>query len=199
MTAASENAVRGSDAEAAPSRPPSAVRFGLRQMFLFVSGAAAVSALVANQGTGWQIATGMALAVVTAHIVGTRIGTILRDTSAEVQQWKSTRPGADRDEPVATPAPIRLAELSLPAATRLSQQGPAWRRGRWAVGAGSVAGFAGGVAGLQWGLGDGVTWPGLALGAMSCAAIGAWIALLATGFWAISRQALREAKRESQR
>jgi hypothetical protein len=65
------------------------------------------------------------------------------------------------------------------------------------VAAGTVLGFATGGVGIHRALGEDVTWPGLALGAVSCGVIGAWAALLGVNFYTIARHVIREANRES--
>jgi hypothetical protein len=180
-----------------PEREPNLMRFGLRQFFLFISLATLLIAAMATLGGVWPWVIGSLAALVAAHVLGTFLGTRLRDTSAEVQQWKA-RPGSpDRDEPVALPQPVSVADLNLPATTSLASYEKIGRWRNWLVAAATVIGFAAGGAGIHRAVGDDVTWPGVALGAVSCGVIGAWAALLGVNFYMIARHVLREANRES--
>jgi hypothetical protein len=173
------------------------MRFGLRQLFVFVSLATLLIAAMATLGGVWPWVIGSLAALVAAHVFGTFLGTRLRDTSAEVTQWKA-RPGSpDRDEPVALPQPVSVADLNLPATTSLASYEKIGRWRNWLVAAGTVLGFATGGVGIHRALGEDVTWPGLALGAVSCGVIGAWAALLGVNFYTIARHVIREANRES--
>ena len=185
------------DQTVAAVREPNLLRFGLRQLFLFVSAAAALCAVLAGSGLAWRIVIGSFAALAAAHVFGTMVGTRLRDTSADVQRWKATRPGGDRDDPIATPPPFRLADLSLPAESPLALYQPAGRRRAFVVG--MALGLAAGAAGIHWGVGKDVTWPELALGSVSCGVIGAWIAMLGTSFWTIARHTWRDASAEDRK
>jgi hypothetical protein len=177
-------------------REPNLMRFGLRQLFVFVSLATLLIAAMATLGGVWPWVIGSLAALVAAHVFGTFLGTRLRDTSAEVRHWKA-RPGSpDRDEPVALPQPVSVAALHLPATTSLASYEKIGRWRNWLVAAGTVIGFAVGGAGIHRAVGDDATWPGLALGAVSCGVIGAWAALLSVNFYTIARHVIREATRD---
>lgn len=180
---------------AVPDREPNLMRFGLRHLFGFVSLSAVLCAVMVSLGGVWPVIIGSAVALFAAHVFGTVLGTRLRDSSLEVQRWKA-RPGtADRDEPVALPQPVRVAELRLPATTLASfEKIGRWRH--WFVGAGTTIGLVFGGLCIFNAAGDGVTWPGLALGAVSCGVMGAWAALLGVNFTTIARHTLRQATRE---
>jgi hypothetical protein len=172
------------------------MRFGLRQLFLFVSLATALIALMATLDGVWPWLIGSITALVAAHVLGTFLGTRLRDTSAEVQRWKR-RPGSpDTDEPVALPQPVSVADLNLSANIPLASYEKIGRWRNWLVAAGTIAGLILGGVGIHRAVGDEVTMPGLALGAVSCGVIGAWAALLGVNFYTIARHVLREASRE---
>lgn len=185
-----------------PAAPPSAerepnlLRFGLRQWFYFISGIVLLCALFASVEGEGAILLASIVALIAAHVFGTFLGTRLRDTSGEVVRWKA-RPGSvDADTPVALPQPVTLANLRLPEATSLAGCSNNRRRNHWALTLGAVGGFAFGAWGIHELAGPTVTWPGLALGAVSCGIMGAWGALLIASFWAIARQALRNASRD---
>jgi hypothetical protein len=178
-----------------PEREPNLMRFGLRQLFSFISLATILVALLAHLGGVWPILLGAAIALVSAHVLGTFVGTRLRDTSSEVQRWKGRPGSADRDEPVAPPQPVRVADLALPAPSLASHEDLGqWRH--WCVAVGAIGGLFLGGAGIYTAAGDDVTAPGIAMGSLSGGVIGAWMTLLGTNFCAIVRQTLRQAGRE---
>jgi hypothetical protein len=179
-----------------PEREPNLARFGLRHLFFFFSVATVLCAVLAKVGGVWPIVIGSLVALVAAHVLGTFLGTRLRDTSEEVQRWKG-RPGSpDRDEPVALPQPVRISEIRLPEVTPLASFERIHRWCAWCIAAGAALGIGLGAVGIYAAVGDQVTWLGLALGAVSAGVIGAWTALLGTSFWTISRHALRQANKE---
>lgn len=177
-------------------REPNLMRFGLRQLFAMFSLAAVLFALMATMGGAWPIVIASLVALIAAHVFGTALGTRLRDTSGEVQQWKS-RPGSpDADRPVALPQPVRVNELQLPATTPLASFEKLGRWRRQSIVIGASVGASLGIAGILLAAGNEVTWPGLALGAASCGVLGGWGALLAVNFYTIARHTLRQATRE---
>jgi hypothetical protein len=178
-----------------PEREPNLARFGLRQLFFFFSLATIFAAVLARLGGVWPVLIGCVAALVAAHLLGTFLGTRLRDTSHEVTKWKA-RPGSpDRDEPVATPQPVQVAALNL-SAPPLASHEIIGRRHRWWVAGGAIAGAVLGAAGIFSAAGDGVTAAGIALGSVSCGIIGAWAALLGANFYMIARHTLRQASND---
>jgi hypothetical protein len=196
MATASESAA----AEAQPGslvaeREPNLMRFGLRQLFVFVSAATLLAAALTRMDGFWPLVIGCVALLAAAHVFGTFLGTRLRDTSADVQRWKA-RPGtSDPDYPVAPTQPVQVADLHLPSPSLASYEKlGSWRH--WLIAAGTVAGAVLGLFALNAAAGDDVTWPGLGLGAVSCGVIGAWVSLLGTNFYAIARHTLRQATHE---
>lgn len=180
---------------ATPPSEPQILHFGLRQWFYFISGVVIFCALLARLETVGALVLASVVALIAAHIVGTVLGTKLRDTSGEVSRWKA-RPGSlDADRPVAVPQPVSLSELRLPETTTLAGQGSGVGRTRLAAAIGAVLGLVGGAAAIARFAGPDVTAAGVALGAVSCGVIGAWLALLTSNFWAIAREAWRHAHR----
>jgi hypothetical protein len=174
------------------------MRFGLRHLFLFVSGATILAALIARMDGAWPVVIACVALLVVAHVLGTFLGTRLRDTSADVQRWKG-RPGVrDPDRPIAPRQPVCVAELQLPAPPLASHEkiGP-WRH--WVVAAGTAAGALLGFFVLKAAAGADATWPGLGLGAVSCGVIGSWASLLGTNFYSIARHTLRQASNDLSR
>ena len=176
-------------------REPNILRFGLRQWFYFVSGIIVLCALFASLEGEGAIMLASVVALIVAHVLGTFLGTRLRDTSDDVVRWKARPGSADADNPISLPQPVSLATVDLPQTTSLAGRSDASKRSRWALGLGALAGFGLGAWGIHEMAGPQVTWPGLALGAVSCGVMGAWVALLGSNFWAIARQALRQASR----
>jgi hypothetical protein len=181
--------------ETSPSEPQ-ILHFGLRQWFYFISGVAIFCALLARLETVGALLVLSIVALVAAHIVGTFLGTKLRDTSADVARWKA-RPGApNADTPVAMQQPVSVGELQLPETTTLAGQGRGgWRTGL-AAGIGALIGLVCGAAAISQLAGPDVTRAGVALGAVSSGVIGAWMALLVSNFWATAREAWRHAHRD---
>lgn len=177
-------------------REPNLLHFGLRQWFYFISGIVILCGLFARLEVAGAIVLASIVALVAAHVLGTFLGTRLRDTSEEVVRWKGRPGSADADNPVALPQPVKLANLRLPAATSLAGRTVSSRRNNWALAVGAAGGFACGAWAISELAGPSVTWPGLALGAVSCGVMGAWGVLLIASFWAIARQALRNASRD---
>jgi hypothetical protein len=200
MSAALEPAASLANPQAGPGPPsaselyrePQLVRFGLRQLFVSFSAAVVLIALVTRMGGVWPIIAASVSLLVAAHVLGTFVGTRLRDTSAEVTRWKA-RPGSlDPDYPVATVPPVSLADLAL-AAPPLASYERIGRWRNWFIAAGTMAGAGIGAVAINGAAGEDLTWPGLGLGAVSCAVIGTWISLLGVNFYAIARHTLQQA------
>jgi hypothetical protein len=175
-------------------REPHLFRFGLRQLFLLVSAVAVLCMLLAITSGPWPWVISFFTALVVAHVAGNSIGTRLRDTSEDVKRWKSAHGTAGPDEPAATPEPVAWEEIGLPPQTPLAWHDPAPRRLGWIIAAVAAASAIGSSAALAFLTGQHAGWPALAVGAVSCAIIGAWIALLASSFWTIARHAWRHAQ-----
>ena len=182
-----------------PPRPPSGdleptlLRFGLRPWFYFISAVVILCGLMARlQGT-WAVAVGFVAALVGAHFLGAILGTRLRDTSQDVQRWRGRLVSSERDEPIALPQPVNVRTLQLPETTPLAASGARVWWNRWAILLGGASGTGLGAAALWSTRAADVTPLGLLLGALSAGVIGAWIAMLASNFWNIARQAWRHA------
>ena len=175
---------------------PQLFRFGLRQFFVFISSATLLFALLARLGGVWPIVVGCAAALVMAHVFSTFVGTRLRDTSQELQQWRGRCGSLELDSPIALLQPVRLADFQIPETTPLAFHTGPPRPGRLPVYVGLALGAVVGVAGLAVALPRDATWAGLVLGGVSCSVMGAWIGFIASSFYAISRHALRHATRD---
>jgi hypothetical protein len=85
MASVSEHLI--SQSETVSEREPNLMRFGLRHMFIFVSLAAVLAALAAQTDGAGPIVLGSLILLIGAHVLGTFLGTRLRDTSHEVLRW----------------------------------------------------------------------------------------------------------------
>ncbi len=196
MAAAFEPAAGLSATGATPpgAREPQLFRFGLRQLFAFVSGAVVLVGVMAMAGGSWAPTIGFLAALVAAHVLATSVGTRLRDTSSDIQQWKAGRPGASADPPPRTGPASPAVAMS---ASSLARHEETPRRSLSAALTGLIAGASLGAAGMPFVAGSQATPAGLALGAVSCGVICAWLALLVANFWTIARGAWREARMAS--
>jgi hypothetical protein len=177
-----------------PEREPNLLHFGLRQWFAFVSAVVLFCGAIVLLNVAWALVFASAVALAVAHVLGTFLGTKLRDTSADVVVWKA-RPGSvDPDDPVALPQPVTLEQLELPGRTRLALRPQPSRQWLWALAGGGLAGWGLGAAVLDRVAGPNLGWPELALGGASCGVLGAWLALLLSNFWAIASDAWRDAR-----
>ncbi|MAT69635.1 MAG: hypothetical protein CMJ58_08930 [Planctomycetaceae bacterium] len=179
-----------------PPPTPHLFRFGLRQMLLLVSLATILAGLMAKLGGVWPWVIGGSVAMVAAHVFGTLIGTRLRDTSREVQDWRAAVDPKAVDEPAISrdkaPRDARARTTSL------ADRHAAPQRDRWAIGGGAAVGTLLGVVAISLGWGDRVSLLAILVGAISCAVLGGWLALVATSFAAIARHALRHASEDHQ-
>ena len=179
-------------------REPHLLRFGMKQMFFMLSLASVLCALLVGADGSWSLMIGGAVLLVGAHVMGTLLGTRLRDTSGEVLQWRALQPGAAPDPPMATGQPIELAKLNLPPGTPLASHE---RVAHWTarfVGGGLVSGLIFGGTVIALTIGPRIEWAGWVVGTFSCGVLGAWAAFLASTFGSIARHAWRHASERSQ-
>lgn len=181
---------------AAPAeREPQLFRFSLRHLFLYVSMAAVVAALLARLDGAWPMVIASGVALVGAHVLGTFLGTRLQDTSRDVQQWKA-RPGSiDRDEPVALPQPVEWQSFCMPETTPLAHRPVDVPLSRLPAAIGMSIGILLGSIGLYFIADKRITVFGLAIGSLSCGVMGGWLGLVASNFFSISRRAWTHATR----
>jgi hypothetical protein len=178
-------------------REPNLFRFGLRHLFLLLSAAAILCAVMARVGGGWAIVIGSGAALVAAHVFGAFVGTRLRDTAQDVQQWKARPGSADPDDPVALPQPVRATDLPFVPPLPLAGHERIICWSRWPLIAGGIAGGTLGAVALGQLVDTEATWGGIALGSVSCSVMGGWVALIGANFWTISRRALRQAAQDT--
>ncbi len=176
-----------------PPREPQLLRFGLRQMFFLVTLLSVLCALLVLTEGPWPMVIAGSTLLVGAHVLSTLIGTRLRDTSPDLQRWRAATPGQDDEHPVANLTADATARLELPPTTPLADRG---FLNRWLVGfvlAGAALGIVVGGTTLGFTIGPRITWPGWAVGTISCGVLGAWSAFLASSFGSIARHAWRHA------
>ena len=176
-------------------REPQLFRFNLRHLFFYISVAAVLAALLARLDGAWPMVIASGVARVGAHVLGTFLGTRLRDTSRDVQQWKA-RPGSiDRDEPVALPQPVEWRSFCLPETTPLAHRPADVPLSRLPAAIGMSIGILLGSIGLYLIADQQITLLGLAIGSLSCGVMGGWLGLVASSFFSISRHAWKHATR----
>jgi hypothetical protein len=179
-----------------PAREPRLLAFNLRFLLYFFTFAAATLGLLANVGEDWRLLVGTALALMGAHVLGTKLGTRLRDCSDQIQHWKTCGPHGLADHPRVLPQPVRVNELELPPTTVLSLSQPGHACGRLPAIIGAALGMVVGLGAIMSLAGPQVSWAGRALGSVSCGVLGGWIALVAVNFYSIARHAILQASRE---
>jgi hypothetical protein len=188
----------GSDPRALAATPaprePYLFRFGLRRFFVFVTAFIVLLGAMAYVGAGWALAVGFGASMVAAHIIATFLGTRLRDSSREIQSWTAGR--YDAGEPERPPQRGRLtaAELAALSASPLARRDGTPRRTLAATCIGLFVGASLGAAAIPLVAGPEATGAETALGAISCAIIAAWLALLASHFWSVARRTWRDAR-----
>lgn len=176
-------------------REPHLFRFGLRQFFGFVSGTVMLLGAMAYIRGGWSMGLGFLAALIAAHVLATFVGTRLRDSSAEVQRWAGRRLGGALEGVETPPQRGRLtsAELAAFATPPLAKHERAPLRTLLAAVSGLAAGGFLGAVSVPLIAGPEAIGAGIALGAASCAVMGAWLALLAAHFWSVARRAWSDA------
>lgn len=172
---------------------PQLLRFHLRHLFLGVTLVSCFcAAMVATDGPWPLVITGGVL-LVGAHVLGNLVGTKLKESSADVDQWLRSRPGQRHEPPRITTQPLSAVKASLPPSTPLATSDYVARWTVWFVAGGMLLGLAAGIAGVAWMLGTQAGWAGWIVGTVSCGVLGAWLAFLGSTFSSIARHAWRHA------
>ncbi|MEQ8211260.1 MAG: hypothetical protein RH917_15645 [Lacipirellulaceae bacterium] len=167
------------------SSPEPLLRFGLRQMLTVMAILSVLLALLVKTDGYWPGVIGMGALLIFAHVFGTVVGNRLSSTSRTPSVEDSQRPSF-RD----SQGQIVSSEVET---TPLAYRDHVVRWKYIVTGIGGAVGTLLGAWGLATALGDEVTWPGLALGAVSCGVFGAWLAFMAYSFGSITRHAWRHA------
>lgn len=170
-----------------PAQPASEplLRFGLRQMLTMTALLSILCAVLVKTDGYWPGVIVMGALLVFAHVFGTVVGNRLRETSP-----KTT--ADDKQRPSFLDAQGEVVSTGVET-TPLAFRDHVVRWKTIVTCAGGLMGLALGAWGLWVALGSEVTWPGLALGAVSCGVIGAWVAFMAYSFGSITRHAWRHA------
>ncbi len=176
-----------------PSREPHLFRFGLRHLFVIVTLLSVLcAALVLTKGAV-PLVIGVSALLIAAHVFGTLVGNRLRDTSADVRQWRASNPKLDDDHPRAESEMTEAARATLPPPTPLADHGRVSNWLLWFVIGGAAVGMIVGGSVLWITIGGRIGWAGWIVGSLSCAVLGTWTAFLASSFSSIARHAWRHA------
>ena len=185
-------------APATKFRPePPLFRFGLRQLFWFVTALSALLAVLASFGGVPALVVALAALVVTAHVSSTALGTRLRAHADEVRDWETQqiqlRTAAEKRSP-AKPRPTDLPPRSPLHESRASHRG---LRPLVILGSGFGA-LAGGIL-LAMTIGEQTSPAGLVVGSLSTAVLAGWAAFLGGNFYGIARHVWHEAAVQQRR
>jgi hypothetical protein len=162
-------------------------RFGLRQMFLFVSGIAALGGCMALVRGGWAAGIGFGAAMVAAHVLATSIGTRLRDRSSAANS-RAMRQDGGTGIPRGLTRRLTDEELAALTDTPLARHERAPFRTLFSAAGGATAGGFGGAALIPILAGPATTGAEFTLGAASCAVMGGWLGLMAAHSWSVMRR-----------
>jgi hypothetical protein len=190
---------RTSVAESSEPQLP-VLRFSLKHLFCWVTGVSVLMAALAAAPAGMSpLALLLAVLAVALHVIGTAIGTRLRAHANDRRAWEARQLCPDNlgDGPPPTPSTCFTAE-SRPRSP-LSGHSQPLRRLPLCLVAGAILGGCLGVAILTVTIGNRTTAAGVAVGAVSIAVMGAWLAFVAASSWAIFRQGWRDAVAESRK
>ncbi|MEM8946371.1 MAG: hypothetical protein AAGD11_14460 [Planctomycetota bacterium] len=179
-----------------PPREPHLLRFRLRQLFFFVTLLSVLCAALVLTDGPWPLVILVTTVLIAAHVFGTLVGNRLRDTSDEMQRWRTADPRLDDDAPLADKELTEAAKLTLPPSTPLADHGRVSNWLVWFVVGGALLGmFVGGTI-LALTIGSRIGWAGWAVGTISCGVLCTWVAFLASSFGTIARHAWRHATEE---
>jgi hypothetical protein len=167
-------------------------RFGLRHLFWFVTATSVLLAIFAGfPGGGFgPLAVLLAISIVTLHLMSTAVGSHLRaETDRETAIYGQSANSATHEQ-ADDALPVVLSRSPFHTRVRPMGRLPLW------VATGAAAGGLIGTAVLELTIGDRTSVVGITVGAVSTAILGGWFAFLAGSFWAILRQAWRDAVSE---
>ena len=173
-------------------------RFGLRQLFWFVTAVSVLLAAAVAVSPGVApVLLWIAALIVAAHVTGTALGSRLRAHADQVRHWEGMHPSSRSNAPDAAERSCDLAAATLPPPSP-------WHLHKstalgWVptlVAAGAVVGGCGGAALLALTVGHRTSAAGIAVGALSLAVIGGWLAFVGSSFVAIFRHGVRDAMAE---
>jgi hypothetical protein len=185
--------------------PPSALqlddelptfRFGLRQLFAFVTFVSVLMTGMVLAGGLTALALLLAMLVVLFHVFSTALGSQLRTHSHQLQGELRTHHGADR-----------LTHSLGPAINAKQQPRSPWHERRstplpWRTQLIAVAAICGGVVGailLNATVAHRSSTAGIAVGSLSTAVVAGWFAFLGYSFYGVFRHGLRQAMDDERR
>jgi hypothetical protein len=177
------------------------LRFGLRQLFIFVAAISALLAAIASTSGLTALVLMLAATIVVMHVFATAVGTKLQ-SRAEQERLRDLAAQQRANESISV-ASERSAKLQ---AIRSAPRSPWHGRGctylpwlsRLIAGAVAVGGLAGALL-LGGMIGHRPSPEGIIVGAVSCAVLGGWIAFLCGNFYGVFRHGFREALAEQQK
>jgi hypothetical protein len=179
------------------SRPPEpqlpVLRFGLKQLFWWVTGLCVLLGLLVAVPYGLPpLALLLAVAVVVLHVLSTAIGNRLGTHANDRRAWEANLGPEDRP-PAAVPGPVSAEPQRR---SPLHGRDQPLRRMRVCLTVGAVLGGLLGLVALSVTIGDRTTVVGILVGAASTAVVGGWVAFVAASAWSIFQQGWREAVAE---
>jgi hypothetical protein len=175
------------------------LRFGLMPFFWCVTGIClllAAMAMLARTGTMSPLVLLMAVLVVALHIGGTAIGMRMRAHANERRAWETARNpaagGVLSHEGQALASLVQVMPEAKPRSPLYGHDRPLGRLKQCVV-AGAILGGVVGAVVLSLAIGSRTSPAGIAVGAVSTAIVGAWLAFVGANSWAIFRQGWIEA------
>jgi hypothetical protein len=170
------------------------LRFGLMPFFWCVTGIClllAAMAMLARTGTMSPLVLLMAVLVVALHIGGTTIGMRMRAHANERRAWEAARNpatgGVLSHEGQAFASLVQVMPEAKPRSPLYGHERPLGRLKQCVV-AGAILGGVVGAVVLSLAIGSRTSPAGIAVGAVSTAIVGAWLAFVGANSWAIFRQ-----------
>ncbi len=178
----------------APQLP--VLRFSLRHLFWWLTGASVLfAALVLSPRLDLSpLAVLLFSSLVALHVIGTALGTRLRAHANELRAWEATQATAEGPP---RPALARIPVAMGPRSPLHGHHRPL-RRLPQCLAAGAMAGGILGVVVLSLAIGDRSSLAGVAVGSVSMAVVGAWLAFVGVSAWSIMREGWRDAVAGSQ-
>jgi hypothetical protein len=170
-------------------------RFGLRHLFWFVTVVSVLFAIAVAISPGVApLVLLIAATIVAAHVTGTSLATRLRAHADQVRDWEDAHRLENNDGPDASERACHLSTLPLPPTSPWHHRGGAsLAQLPMLIVAGAIVGGCVGAAFLAVTVGHRTSAIGIAVGSVSLAVVGGWLAFVAGNFYAIFRDGLRDA------
>jgi hypothetical protein len=176
------------------------LRFGLRQLFLFMAASSALLAAVVSSSGLTGLVLLLAVTIVVMHVFATALGTRLQ---LRTEQERFRR---QADQPKINNSSADYQQSAKLQAIRSAPRSPWHGRGctylpwlpRLVIGAMIVGGLGGGIL-LGGTIGHRTSVEGNIVGAASFAVLGGWISFLGGNFYGVFRHGFREALAEEQK